>query len=97
MFTSSSKTPSPSSSDPNIVQPAPKNFLDWTNNHPLVILVGTPDLPFVAFKVLPKYEGMGKTLYEHGQDVAHPTLSFNITNMVVMTRLLSLSFEEKFC
>lgn len=94
-FYSTSQSPLPSSNGPNMVQPTLANFLDWTNNHPLVFPANSLDIPSIAFKVLPKYEGKGKTPYEHYQDVSHLALSFNILNESIMTCLLVHSFEGK--
>lgn len=71
------------------------NFPYWNNNHPLVVLIGSLNISSIAFKVLPKYEGMGIILYEHYKCVSHLALSFNIINKSMMTQLLSHSFEEK--
>ena len=57
-----------------MVQDAPMNFLDWTNNHLLVVSIGSPKIPSIHFKVLPKYGGMDKM-----------ASSFNITNETMMT------------
>jgi len=52
-------------------------------------------MPQAAFKFFPKYDGSGKTPYEHFQDVSLLASRFDITNENMMTRLLSHSFECK--
>jgi len=78
-----------------MIQAMPVEFLDWTNNHLLVVPANSPEIPIGTFKVLPKFEGMGKTLYEHCQDISHLVLSFNIINETMMTHSLAHSFEGK--
>lgn len=78
-----------------MVQATLVDILDWINNHLWVILVGSPKIPSIPFKVLPKYEGTRKISYEQYQDVSHLASSFNITNETAMTQLFSHSFAGK--
>jgi len=73
----------------------PIDFPAWNNGHPLVVIANSPAIPQASFKVLPKDEGSSKTPYEHYQNVSFLASSFDITNEIVMTRLLSHSFEGK--
>lgn len=61
----------------------------------MVVPTNLHNIPSGAFKVLPKFEGTGKALYEHYHDVSHLASNFNITNETMMTHLLVHSFEGK--
>ena len=46
------------------------NFPAWNNGHPLVVVANSPSIPQATFKDFPKFDGSGKTLYEHYHDVS---------------------------
>lgn len=63
VFDSTLENPSSTTNTPSMAQLV--DFFAWNNGHLLVIIDNSPAIPQVVFKVLSKYDGFGKTPYEH--------------------------------